>query len=205
MADINANLKTALLGYPAPQYVNPAGTDFEYWKGANGAGRVLLWGPDGTALMTAANPGVIQGPAAHDAPASGYPVQAGGVYRVADPALADGDVGSIRVNAKGEQIMQLSGSIETVNSAPVVGVKTITATAAEIFAGASVKANRRKLNLKNEDPVLRFRIGPSSVTQQNGFPVEPGATMEIQFDPATAVPIFAISEGVNLNVAVMEI
>jgi len=147
----------------------------------------------------------VQGPAAHDAAASGNPVQAGGVYRVADPALADGDVGSVRVNSKGEQLMQLTGSIESTTTAPVVGIKTITATVAEVFAGASAKASRRKLIIKNEDQTLRFRIGPSSATQQNGFPVEPGAVIEIQFDPATAVPFYVISEGANLSVAVMEI
>lgn len=87
----------------------------------------------------------------------------------------------------------------------VVGIKTVTATAAEIFAGASAKANRKKLILKNEDPVLRFRIGSSTVTQQTGFPVEPGAIVELNIDPSVAVPIYAVSEGANLNVAVMEI
>jgi len=101
--------------------------------------------------------------------------------------------------------MKLTGSIESIISAPVVGIRTVTAIAAEIFAGALAKANRRKLILKNEDPILRFRIGPSTVTQQNGFPIEPGGVIEIQFDPATAVPIYAISEGANLNVAVIEI
>lgn len=95
--------------------------------------------------------------------------------------------------------------LEATTSAPVTGIKTVTATAAEIFAGASVKANRRKLILKNEDPALRLRIGPSSVTQQNGFPVEPGATVEFRFNPSVAIAIYAISEGANLNVAVMEI
>lgn len=95
--------------------------------------------------------------------------------------------------------------MDAVNTSPVVGVKTVTATAAEIFAGSSAKANRRKLILKNEDSVLRFRVGPSSVTQQNGFPVEPGAVLEFQFDPATAVPIYAIAEGASLQVAVMEV
>jgi hypothetical protein len=37
-------------------------------------------------------------------------VQVGGVYRATDPAVADGDVASLRVNAKGEAIVQLSGS-----------------------------------------------------------------------------------------------
>jgi len=87
---------------------------------------------------------------------------------------------------------------------PVTGVKTVTATATEIFAGTFRLAGRRKMILKNEDPVLRFRIGPSTVTQQNGFPVEPGAIIEIDFDPSVDVPIYAISEGANLQVAVME-
>ena len=99
--------------------------------------------------------------------------------------------------------VSVAGEIVTV--APIVGVKTVTATAAEIFAGASAKTNRRKLVIKNEDPVLRFRVGPSSVTQQNGFPVEPGAIIEFQFDPAVAVPIYAISEGASLQVTVMEV
>ncbi|MDN5345025.1 MAG: hypothetical protein PWQ18_1139 [Clostridia bacterium] len=87
---------------------------------------------------------------------------------------------------------------------PVTGIKTVTATAAEIFAGTSALSGRRKMILKNEDHVLRFRIGPSTVTQQNGFPVEPGAVIEIDFDPAVYVPIYAISEGASLQVAVME-
>ncbi len=99
----------------------------------------------------------------------------------------------------------ITSSIESVADTPVVGAKTVTATAAEIFAGASIKASRRKLIIRNEDPVLRLRIGPSTVTQQNGFPVEPGASVKIQFDPATAVPIYGISEGAALSVAVMEV
>lgn len=101
----------------------------------------------------------------------------------------------------------LANRDDTLNStmrAPVVGIKTVTATAAEIFAGVSALAGRRKMVLKNEDPVLRFRIGPTSVTQQNGFPVEPGATVEIEFDTSVAVPIYAVSEGASLDVSVME-
>ena len=102
-------------------------------------------------------------------------------------------------------VAELAGSIETVNSAPVVGRKTVTATAAEIFAGGSVKASRRKLVVRNEDPVMRLRVGPSGVTQQNGFPVEPVATVEYQFDPATAIAVFALSEGASLPVSVWEV
>jgi len=52
----------------------------------------------------------IEGKAAHDDPASGKPLQVGGVYRSADPNVANGDVASLRVNQKGEAIVQLSGS-----------------------------------------------------------------------------------------------
>lgn len=98
----------------------------------------------------------------------------------------------------------INGSLANTVSAPITGVKTITATAAEIFAGTSVKANRRRLIIRNEDPILRFRVGSATITQQTGFPVEPGATYIEDFDPTIAVPIYAISEGANLNVAVTE-
>jgi len=111
----------------------------------------------------------------------------------------------LKTNANGELLTTLTGSIESLTTDPVVGVKTVTATAAEIFAGSSAKANRRKLVVKNEDKILRFRIGADSVTQQNGFPVEPGAIVEIQFDPGTAVAIYGISEGASLSAAVMEV
>jgi len=89
--------------------------------------------------------------------------------------------------------------------APAVGVKTITATAAEIFAGASVKDSRRMMKIRNEDPVLRLRVGPSSVTQQNGYPIEPGGTLEILFDPNAQVAIYGISEGAAMSAAIVEV
>jgi hypothetical protein len=47
-------------GRPIPQYLNSAGTSYEEWKGDKGAGRVLLWGIDGSALLTSANPGNVK-------------------------------------------------------------------------------------------------------------------------------------------------
>jgi hypothetical protein len=41
---------------------------------------------------------------------------------------------------------ELTGSIATTISSPETGIKTVTATAAEVFAGATKKANRRKLS-----------------------------------------------------------
>jgi len=102
-------------------------------------------------------------------------------------------------------LTELSGSIETVVDNPATGIKTITTTAAELFAGAYAKTNRRKLIIKNEDQSLRFRIGKADITQQNGFPVEPGAVVIIPFDPAVIVPIYAISDGASLQASVMEV
>ena len=100
--------------------------------------------------------------------------------------------------------VDLRSSLEIIVSPPIAGAKTVVATTAEIFAGASAKVNRRTLNIKNEDPALRFRIGPSTVNQQTGFPIEPGAVAKIKFDPSVAVPIYAISEGASLQVTVWE-
>ena len=89
-------------------------------------------------------------------------------------------------------------------TSPITGVATVMATAAEIFAGSSRLSGRHKMLIKNEDPTLRIRIGGVSVTQQNGFPLEPGAVIEIDFDPTVDTPIYGISEGVAVKVAIME-
>jgi hypothetical protein len=117
----------------------------------------------------------------------------------------DGTAKAITTDADGNLKTTVVGSLTNIKSAPVTGVKTITATAAEVFAGASVKENRSQMFIKNEDVFLRFRIGSSIVSQQSGFPVEPGASVLIEFDPATAVPIYAISEGTSLQVSVWEV
>lgn len=95
--------------------------------------------------------------------------------------------------------------LETTIAAPLTGLKTVIATAAEIFSGASAKANRRMLFIKNMDPVLRCRIGASGVNQQTGTSLEPGAAVRIKFDPGIYVPIYAISEGASIKVEVWEV
>ncbi len=93
---------------------------------------------------------------------------------------------------------------EAIKSAPVTGMATVNATAAEVFAGALRLSGRRKMVIKNESDTLRVRIGSASVTQQNGFPLEPGAVFEVDFDINTDVPIYAIAEGASVEVAVIE-
>lgn len=89
-------------------------------------------------------------------------------------------------------------------SEPVTGQVTVTATPAEIFAGGSRLDNRRKMVVTNSHPVLRCRIGGDTVSQQNGFPLEPGSSVEITFDSSEVVEIYAISEGTAMEVNVIE-
>lgn len=110
----------------------------------------------------------------------------------------------VRTDADGNLHVALTGNFDTLRT-PAVGRRTVTATAAELFAGASRLASRRRLVIRNEDPVLRCLIGPATVSQQTGFPIEPGAVLEVPCDPEVAVPVYAISEGASLTVAVMEI
>ncbi|MDP4158372.1 MAG: hypothetical protein Q8911_01225 [Bacillota bacterium] len=115
--------------------------------------------------------------------------------------LVDGISKALRI--KGE--VSVVGNLNTCVTAPLTGLKTVTATAAEVFAGASAKANRRMLFIKNMDPVLRCKVGASGVSQQTGTSLEPGAAVEIKFDPGVYVPIYAISEGASIKVEVWEV
>ena len=100
-----------------PQFFDTAADNYYALLGTNGLGPFY----------------VSRGAAAHDAAAAGNPVQVGGVYRTADPALANGDVGSLRVNAKGELITatQLTGS--TV----VIGATTYQLTDGAVLRGTN--------------------------------------------------------------------
>lgn len=93
---------------------------------------------------------------------------------------------------------------DSITSNPVTGLKTITATAASLFAGSLRLANRSKVTVRNDDPAIRIRVGPSGVTQQSGFPVEPGGFAEFLINRAQAVEIFAISEGASVVAEVWE-
>lgn len=75
---------------------------------ASGAQRVALYGLDGTPLLTTASPGVVQGPAAHDAPAAGQPLRVAGVYRAAAPSVADGDVVDLLADAAGRPLVDMA-------------------------------------------------------------------------------------------------
>lgn len=115
-----------------------------------------------------------------------------------------GNAKAIKTDNDGVLGVYISGN--SLKDAPITAIKGVTSTPTEIFSGTSAKQKRRKLILKNEDAILRFRVGENKTTlQQTGFPVEPGATVEFEFENGTQVPIYVVSEGAIINIAIMEV
>lgn len=108
------------------------------------------------------------------------------------------------VTESGDLRVQLSGT-KVVESAPVTGIKTVTSTVAEVFAGSSRKANRSKLVIRNLHQAVAIRIGGSGITDTIGQSLEPAASVEIDFSPSTTVPIYAVSTAGNVSVEVLEV
>src|SRR5690625_852577 len=71
----------------------------------------------------------------------------------------------------------VEGTATRISSAPIVGMRTVTSVAAELFAGSSRKTGRALLMVRNTHPSLRIRVGPSSLSDQTGFGVEPEAVL----------------------------
>jgi len=116
----------------------------------------------------------------------------------------DGKAKIINVDENGNVKVQLSGT-KVVESAPVTGIKTVTSTVAEVFAGSSRKANRSKLVIRNLHQAVAIRIGGSGITDTIGQSLEPGTSVEIDFSPSTTVPIYAVSTAGNVSVEVLEV
>jgi len=125
---------------------------------------------------------------------------------------ANGSINIVPVNSAGTELftdanpgsMKLAGSYATIDSAPVTGAKTVTTTAAEIFAGASRLANRYFMAIYNTDSSTIVYIGGSGVTTSTGFPIKPGDCVEFQFNPNAATAIYAIAPA-SVGVRVVEL
>lgn len=78
-----------------------------------------------------------------------------------------------------------------IKSAPVNGAKTVTTTAAEVFAGAARLSARYLMLIYNDGTTPIYR-GGSGVTAATGFPIQPGDVAVLKFDPAVATPIYLI-------------
>ena len=119
--------------------------------------------------------------------------------------LVKSELAAIKANQlSGDQKVQLTGSNLALRQTIVTGAKTVASTAAEIFAGGSRLAGRHAMVITNVG-VGHVYIGASGVTTNNGFPLFPGDTIRIDFNPASNVPVFAVSDGANINVRVVEL
>jgi hypothetical protein len=87
-------------------------------------------------------------------------------------------------------------------SAPVTGSKTVSAVAAEMFAGEAALAKRRQMIVTNNSAGIVY-WGASTVTALTGMPVASGDSVIFDFDPNTAIAIYFIAES-ELEVRVVE-
>ena len=96
-----------------------------------------------------------------------------------------------------------------VSGAGAVGRKTVSTTAAELFAGASRLANRKMIIIQvltEQTSPIYISIGQSGVTTATGFPLEPGDVVTLNFDSAIAstTAIYAIAAS-DVSVSIMEV
>ncbi|MBC7340882.1 MAG: hypothetical protein H5U02_00250 [Clostridia bacterium] len=118
-------------------------------------------------------------------------------------ALLKGLLKQLQGTGTGSAPVQLTGSYATIDSAPVVGAKTVTTTAAELFASASRLANRYAMIVYNESSVPVY-WGPSGVTAATGFPLLPQDSVVFQFNSSVATAIYFIAAS-NAAVRVVEL
>lgn len=99
--------------------------------------------------------------------------------------------------------VQVMNGFNVIKAAPVVGAKTVTTTAAELFARASRKSGRYLMSVYNESSVPVY-WGPSSVTTSNGYPLLPGDSVVFRFDPSITTAIYFVAAS-NASVRVVEL
>jgi hypothetical protein len=130
----------------------------------------------------------------------------GRLILAADIQVNTGDINVGTVN-QGDVVSSVPWAVSeaTVVSAPVTGTKTVVSTVAEIFAGSSRKANRRKMIVRNLHQSVPVRVGGSGISDAIGQLLEPGATVELSFHPNQAVPVYAVSTAGNVPVEVIEV
>lgn len=100
--------------------------------------------------------------------------------------------------------VQLTGSAMALQGAIVTGAKTVTSTAAELFAGSSRLSGRHAMVVTNVGTDHVY-VGNSGVTTTNGFPLFPQDSMRIEFDPISSVGVFARTGGPSVEVRVVEL
>lgn len=119
----------------------------------------------------------------------------------------DGDYAPLQVDASGALYVNLSNTI-SVNDAALADTailavaETVGTTAAQIVDGGDELADRKYVllfNNANQD----IYIGPTGVTVSSGFPLPPGAILNIRL--GSAVDLFAISDGASKNLRTLQL
>ena len=103
-------------------------------------------------------------------------------------------------------LVALRGELLTV--VPVTGTMTVTSgTSVAIKAGASSLSGRKKMIVRNLSDSVQVRIGASSASAiyETGIALEPLATVEFDFDPLTAISLYARSIGYSVSLEVTEL
>ena len=165
----------------------------------------ILYGPDGSPIGTS---NYTQGQSLLVQQTGSKVEQAPGATIPSHGVMTGGSDGTdfrpLKTLTDGTLDTNQTKNISTTINTPVTGVNTLTSVASELRAGSSALANRRKLWIKNLDSSLLLLTGPTTVTQQNGWPVDPGALQYWEFDPAVYVPIYGVSSGASLQYAAWE-
>lgn len=126
---------------------------------------------------------------------------------LANSVSADGDYASFKVDALGALYANISNTV-SVNDAALA--LTAIANAAETLDVANTSqniivsplSNRKYLFIYNNDNAKMF-IGSAGVTSANGFPVSPGAYMELR--AGAAVDLEFVSSKLNHEIRTMEL
>lgn len=124
--------------------------------------------------------------------------------KLADPATQTTLAALKGLFDSGDAKVTLTGHAMALQGAIVTGAKTVTSTAAELFAGSSRLSGRHAMVITNTGNNTVY-IGASNVSASNGFPVFPQDTIRIEFDPQSSVAVFAVSDGPNVEIRVVEL
>lgn len=87
---------------------------------------------------------------------------------------------------------------------PKTGTKTVTSTAAEMFADSSRYSGRTVMYIRNNHESIAIRVGGSNITDIKGRRILPQSEEKIEFDPDSDIPLYAISEFGDVEVEVFE-
>lgn len=140
--------------------------------------------------------------AAHSSGDQGLQMLAVRQDTIASSVSADGDYGSLKLNDVGRLYVEaeVSNDPATANTALTAAATSVLNTATDLKA--TDLANRKYINIYNNGNKKIF-IGGSGVTTAAGFPISPGAYMELR--AGAAIDLHAISTTTGQDTRILEL